>query len=66
MYAVARMEPRKGAPEEMLMMAPCRHAAADVAAFYRVWAGRTSLAEAVRAGTVGLEGSPALVRAFPT
>ncbi len=39
---------------------------ADIAAFYRVWLGRLSLAEALRAGLVELDGIPALVRAFPT
>lgn len=39
---------------------------ADVVTFYRVWLGRISLADAIRAGTVKLDGTPALVRAFPT
>ena len=38
---------------------------ADIAAFYRVWLGRTPLDQAVREGHVRLEGVPALVRAFP-
>jgi DNA-binding HxlR family transcriptional regulator len=40
--------------------------AADVASLYRVWLGRISLAEAIRAGTLKLDGMPAFVRAFPT
>ena len=39
---------------------------ADIAAFYQVWLGRVSLAEALRCKSVQLEGIPALVRAFPT
>jgi DNA-binding HxlR family transcriptional regulator len=38
---------------------------ADIAAFYRVWLGRTTLAEATHAGLVRLEGMPAVTRAFP-
>jgi DNA-binding HxlR family transcriptional regulator len=38
---------------------------ADIAAFYRVWLGRMTLAEAMRHDTVRLDGTPALVRAFP-
>src|SRR5262245_35971801 len=37
---------------------------ADIAAFYRVWLGRTSLDEARRRGQVRLEGAPAMVRGF--
>lgn len=32
---------------------------------HRVWMGRTTIPEAVRAGTLVIEGTPALVRAFP-
>ncbi len=32
---------------------------------HRIWLGRTTIAEAVRAGTVEIDGPPALVRAFP-
>lgn len=39
---------------------------ADIAAFYRVWLGRISFAEAIRNGSVQLVGPPALVRAFPS
>ena len=38
--------------------------AADVDAFFRVWLGRNSLAEARRRGAVRLEGSPTMVRGF--
>jgi DNA-binding HxlR family transcriptional regulator len=38
---------------------------ADIAGFYRVWLGRTTLGEAVRSGVVRLDGMPALTRAFP-
>ena len=38
---------------------------ADIAAFYRVWLGRTTLREAMQAGVVRLDGMPAAVRAFP-
>ncbi len=38
---------------------------ADIAAFYRVWFGRNTLEEALRAGLVELDGAPKLVRAFP-
>jgi hypothetical protein len=38
---------------------------ADIAAFYRVWLGRTTLAEATRAGLVRLDGMPPVTRAFP-
>jgi hypothetical protein len=38
----------------------------DIAAFYRVWLGRSSLFEALRTGQVRLEGTPADLRAFPT
>jgi DNA-binding HxlR family transcriptional regulator len=37
---------------------------ADIAAFYRVWLGRTSLDEARQRGQVRLEGAPAMVRGF--
>lgn len=39
--------------------------AADIAAFYRVWLGRTALAGALRHGEVRLDGAPADVRGFP-
>jgi hypothetical protein len=39
---------------------------ADIAAFYQVWLGRVSFAEAVGRKWVQLDGSPALLRAFPT
>jgi DNA-binding HxlR family transcriptional regulator len=39
---------------------------ADVVTFYRVWLGRISLSDAIRAGAVKLDGLPAVVRAFPT
>jgi DNA-binding HxlR family transcriptional regulator len=38
---------------------------ADIAGFYRVWLGRTTLGEATRGGLVRLAGLPAAVRAFP-
>lgn len=38
---------------------------ADIAALYRVWLGRSTLAEAMRSGSVQFDGPPALVRAFP-
>jgi hypothetical protein len=38
---------------------------ADLAAFYRVWLGRCTLAEALRREQVRLDGPPALARAFP-
>jgi DNA-binding HxlR family transcriptional regulator len=38
---------------------------ADLAAFYRVWAGRLSLTAARQADLVRLDGPPALTRAFP-
>jgi DNA-binding HxlR family transcriptional regulator len=38
----------------------------DIAAFYRVWLGRSSLSEALRSGQVRLEGTRADLRAFPT
>lgn len=38
---------------------------ADIAAFYKVWLGRLSLADALRADLVQLDGPPALTRAFP-
>src|SRR5215468_3721467 len=38
---------------------------ADIGAFYRVWLGRTTLAEAMRAGLLRFDGTPAVVRAFP-
>ncbi len=39
---------------------------ADIATFFRVWLGACTLAEAMRAGLVEIDGLPALVRAFPT
>lgn len=39
--------------------------AADIVAFYRVWLGRSTLAEALRRGEVRLDGAPADVRSFP-
>jgi DNA-binding HxlR family transcriptional regulator len=39
--------------------------AADIAAFYRVWLGRETLAAALRRGEVRLEGAPADLRGFP-
>jgi DNA-binding HxlR family transcriptional regulator len=38
---------------------------ADIAAFYRVWLGRSTLSEALRTGQVHLDGAPADLRAFP-
>jgi DNA-binding HxlR family transcriptional regulator len=38
---------------------------ADIAAFYRVWLGRTTLDVAMRAGLVRIDGMPAATRAFP-
>jgi hypothetical protein len=38
---------------------------ADIMAFYRVWLGRSTLAEAVRRSQVRLDGAPADLRAFP-
>jgi DNA-binding HxlR family transcriptional regulator len=38
---------------------------ADIAALYRVWFGRTTLAEALRERSIELDGATALVRAFP-
>jgi len=38
---------------------------ADIWAFYRVWLGRSTLAEAVREEQVKLDGAPADVRSFP-
>jgi hypothetical protein len=38
---------------------------ADIMAFYRVWLGRSTLAEAVRRDQVRLDGTPADIRAFP-
>jgi DNA-binding HxlR family transcriptional regulator len=38
---------------------------ADLAAFYRVWLGRSTLAEAMSNDLVQIDGLPALVRAFP-
>ena len=38
---------------------------ADIMAFYRVWLGRSTLAEAVRRSQVRLDGTPADIRAFP-
>ena len=32
---------------------------------HRLWMGRTTIPDAIRAGTLALEGPPALVRAFP-
>lgn len=39
---------------------------ADIAAFYQMWLGRVSFAEALGHRWVRLDGIPALVRAFPT
>jgi SCP-2 sterol transfer family len=41
------------------------HVSADIAAFYRVWLGRTTLAAAMRAGLVRIDAMPAAARAFP-
>jgi DNA-binding HxlR family transcriptional regulator len=38
---------------------------AELAAFYQVWLGRVTFAEAVRARQVELDAVPALIRAFP-
>jgi DNA-binding HxlR family transcriptional regulator len=38
---------------------------ADIMAFYRVWLGRSTLAEAVRRSQVRLDGTPTDIRAFP-
>ena len=38
---------------------------ADIAAFYRVWFGRTTFAEALRDDLIELDGTAPLVRAFP-
>jgi DNA-binding HxlR family transcriptional regulator len=38
---------------------------ADIMAFYRVWLGRSTLADALRRNQVRLDGAPADVRAFP-
>jgi hypothetical protein len=38
---------------------------ADIMAFYRVWLGRSTLAEAVQRDQVRLDGTPADIRAFP-
>jgi hypothetical protein len=38
---------------------------ADIWAFYRVWLGRSTLAEALRREQVQLDGAPADVRSFP-
>jgi DNA-binding HxlR family transcriptional regulator len=38
---------------------------ADLAAFYQVWLGRITLADAMRDQRVELDGMPALIRAFP-
>jgi DNA-binding HxlR family transcriptional regulator len=38
---------------------------ADIMAFYRVWLGRSTLAEAVRRDQVRLDGTPADIGAFP-
>jgi DNA-binding HxlR family transcriptional regulator len=38
---------------------------ADLEAFYRVWLGRISLAQALRERSVRFDGMPAMVRAFP-
>ena len=40
-------------------------ATADIAAFYRVWLGRETLAAALRRGAVRLDGTPADLRGFP-
>ncbi len=39
---------------------------ADIAAFYRVWLGRSTLSEAMRMGQVHLDGASADLRAFPS
>lgn len=38
---------------------------ADIGAFYRVWLGRITLGEALHDGLVEIDGTPALLRAFP-
>jgi DNA-binding HxlR family transcriptional regulator len=38
---------------------------ADIAAFYRVWLGRMTLGQALRAGQIRIDGTPADLRAFP-
>lgn len=38
---------------------------ADLAAFYQVWLGRITLADAMRDQRVELDGTPTLIRAFP-
>jgi len=38
---------------------------ADIAALYRVWLGRASLADALKEGSVEIDGPPLLARAFP-
>jgi DNA-binding HxlR family transcriptional regulator len=38
---------------------------ADIMAFYRVWLGRSTLAEGLRRNQVRLDGAPADIRAFP-
>jgi DNA-binding HxlR family transcriptional regulator len=38
---------------------------ADIAQFYRVWLGRSTLAHAIGNGHVLLEGAPSVLRAFP-
>jgi hypothetical protein len=38
--------------------------AADISTFYRVWLGRMALGEALREGSLRLDGPPAVVRAF--
>jgi DNA-binding HxlR family transcriptional regulator len=38
---------------------------ADIMAFYRVWLGRSTLAEALQRNQVRLDGTPADIRAFP-
>lgn len=39
---------------------------ADIAAFYRVWLGRSTLHDAVRKGELRLDGAPRDIRAFPS
>jgi len=41
------------------------HVRSDITAFLRVWAGRTTWAEAIEAGDLALHGPRPLVRAFP-
>jgi hypothetical protein len=38
---------------------------ADIAAFYKVWLGRSLLADALEDGLIEIDGAPSLVRAFP-